>query len=95
MSNMLIFLTHTLNHNAHLGHYKIIFIKILTLEKSAGNIRECAEHTSGHVTYCHVTDVISGHVTSSNIFIHFRSKGSKVTRLTDGGPVEGSVLLHQ
>jgi hypothetical protein len=31
MSNMLIFLTHTLNHNAHLGHYKIILINFLIM----------------------------------------------------------------
>ena len=37
----------------------------------------------------------SGDVTSGNIFLHFRSKWSKVTRWSDLGPVEGSVLLHQ
>jgi hypothetical protein len=31
MSNMLIFLTHTLNHNAHLGHYKIVLIIFLIM----------------------------------------------------------------
>jgi hypothetical protein len=30
-----------------------------------------------------------------NISLHFRSKWSKVTRWSDLGPVEGSVLLHQ
>jgi len=31
MSNMLIFLTHTLNQNAHLGHYEIILIIFLIM----------------------------------------------------------------
>jgi hypothetical protein len=31
MSKMLIFLNHTLNHNAHLGHYKIMLIIFLIM----------------------------------------------------------------
>jgi len=30
-----------------------------------------------------------------NIFLHFRSKLSKVTRWSDLGSIEGSALLHQ
>jgi hypothetical protein len=53
--------------------------------------------TSGHVTSGYIISghVISSDVTSGNILLHFRSKWSKVTRWSDLGPVEDSVLLHQ
>jgi hypothetical protein len=86
------------------GHaqWYILYYYYSKKRKNAGNGCACARNHFRDVISGHATsgDVISGHVTSGdvtfdNIFLHFRSKWSKVCRWSDLGPVEGSALLHQ